>query len=103
MRDTTREVPQRLHFLCLTQRLLRLLALGDFARERDNSALSFDDSRPQNHLVPMQAAILVAAVPIEAHRLTALRFLQPLRSLFGAVRMDTRADRGHVDALQFIV
>ncbi len=75
MGDTAGEMADGLHLLGLAQLrlqldtcLFRLLALGDVARECDEPVHPADGGTLQQHFVPVQAAVLVAAVPFQALR-----------------------------------
>ena len=59
--------------LAQAQRLLGGLLLGDVAAEREDARHAADRHRLQAHLVPVQAAVAVAALPFERRAAALLR------------------------------
>src|SRR3954447_11789033 len=78
MCDASGEMPQCFHFLSLPHCLLGMLALRDLAGECEYAPLTGDHGRSEHHFVPMQAAILSAAMPFESRGLAGLGLEQPL-------------------------
>jgi hypothetical protein len=81
--------------LARAQRIFGELALGDVAREGEHPRLAADQGALEPHLVPAQAAVGTAAVPIERDRAVALGALDPLHCLLVRVQGLSGADRAH--------
>ena len=73
----------------------RRLVLGDLAREGQDMAAPVDRRRLQPHLVPVQAAVLVAPLPFKGRAAVEPGQLDLLHHLFGGDRCHVGTQLGH--------
>ena len=88
--------------LARPQRLHGVFAVGNLAGEGENAPLASDGGRLEHDFVPMQAAVAVATVPLEADHLAALGRLDVADCRLDRVGLFVRADVSNADPQQLL-
>ena len=85
------------------QGLLGLLALGDLAAEHQDAVDTGQGHALERDIVPVQAAVAVAPVPLEALRLAGRRPCEEARRLPGGIGLVAGAEGVHVQPQHLLV